>query len=81
MNPMTPAQCRMARSALGISADELADRAGIAVNTVRRFEKNLVCNTSTVAALSDALKSLGVLFREDETAEWVGLKLARLALN
>ena len=71
---ITPAQCRMARGALSISAAELADRASIAVNTVRRFEKGLPCSTATVEILHDLLKLHGIVFRSDEQADWIGFK-------
>jgi transcriptional regulator with XRE-family HTH domain len=35
---MTAVQCRMARASLGWSAQELAKKAGVGLNTVNRFE-------------------------------------------
>jgi len=59
---MTPEQLRMARAALNWSADDLAARAGVAVNTVRRIEKGHGALFETMEKLRRALEDGGVEF-------------------
>lgn len=56
-------QCRMARAALGWSAQELATKAGVGLNTVNRFESG-ACRPRgvTIDALRCALEAAGVEF-------------------
>jgi transcriptional regulator with XRE-family HTH domain len=63
---ITPAQCRMARSALRWKAQDLADRAHVSRNTVTRFElEQGPPNESTMVLLRQALEAAGVEFRPD----------------
>jgi transcriptional regulator with XRE-family HTH domain len=60
---MTGGQCRMARAALGWSAQELATKAGVGLNTVNRFESGACQPRSvTLEALRGALEAAGVEF-------------------
>lgn len=60
---MTPIQCRMARAALGWTANELAKRAEVGVSTVNRFETDQGAPIpATIAAIRTALDSAGVEF-------------------
>ncbi len=59
---MTPAQCRMARGALSWSLKDLAERAGVGINTVSRLEGGAETLTGTVAKLRAAFESAGVEF-------------------
>lgn len=62
---ITAAQLRAARALLGISAETLADMAGIGVATVRRSEVGkgeIGASQSRAQALRDALESKGVRF-------------------
>jgi transcriptional regulator with XRE-family HTH domain len=52
----------MARTALNISNGDLASRAGVAVNTVSRFETGHNVWVSTANAIREALEALGVVF-------------------
>ena len=49
---ITPSQVRMARAALGWGVRELAEKAGVAVNTVSRFENDFGAMVETLAANS-----------------------------
>ena len=55
-------QCRAARALLGWSAQELADRAGIGVATVRRFESANAVADSSITTMAAALAEGGVTF-------------------
>ena len=56
-------QIRAARGLLGWSRAELADRSGVARNTLQRLEDGLVSpRSSTLEALRDALAEAGVMF-------------------
>lgn len=59
---MLPEQCRMARSALSWSAAELAQRAGIATNTVRRFESGENAGSNTIERLRAVFENNGIRF-------------------
>lgn len=60
---ITATQTKMARAALGWSADDLADRAGIGINTVLRFETNKqVPRRATLAVIRQAFENAGIQF-------------------
>lgn len=62
---ITSQQIRASRSALKISADELAKRAGIASKTIRRIEAQEGLPESTLATIrkiKEALESAGIEF-------------------
>jgi len=59
---MTPVQMKMARAALGLGVRELAEKAGVAANTVTRIENGSDAKQSTIAALRGALEKSGVEF-------------------
>ena len=64
--PMTPTQCKMARVALGWSARDLAQRARVGVNTVKRFESGKPANVSTVTLIEQAFEAAGIEFTNGE---------------
>ncbi|WP_328286678.1 helix-turn-helix domain-containing protein [Paracoccus aminophilus] len=74
---MTPAQLRMARSALQLGVRELAELAGISFTTVSRFETGKSgLQHSTAEALRKALEARGIQFLEGgQVAEGVGVSL------
>jgi transcriptional regulator with XRE-family HTH domain len=75
---MTPVQMRMARAALGLGVRELAEKAGVAANTVTRIENGADAKQSTIAALRAALEKAGVEFiDEDGGGPGVRLKLKK----
>jgi predicted transcriptional regulator len=59
-------QLRAARSLLGLEQIELADKAGVGVNTIRRMEAcgddPIGGNESTRAKITEALEKLGAEF-------------------
>ena len=72
---MQSSQCRMARAALKISVRELAKMAGVAANTVTRFETGKSRGyADTVAKLQKALEVAGVEFI-DENGGGPGVRL------
>ena len=60
--PMTPTQSKMARAALGWSARDLAQRARVGVNTVKRFENGKPVNVSTLTLIQQAFEQAGIEF-------------------
>ena len=52
----------MARAALGWTLKDLADRAGINVNTISRYEAGSEILTGTMQKIDDVLRSEGVVF-------------------
>lgn len=59
---MTVTQCKMARAGLGWSAGELAGKAGLARETVSRFEAGGKMSEASIAALRKALEGAGADF-------------------
>lgn len=59
---MNAAQCRAARALLNLSAQELATRAGVGVNTITRFEGGSGAQTRTVDKIKATLETAGILF-------------------
>ena len=59
---MLPAQCKMARAALGLSVRELAELADLSADTVTRFEAGEAVKPRTVGAIQQALEAAGVEF-------------------
>ena len=59
---ITPAQVRMARAALGWGVRQLSTKAGVATNTVSRFENGFGAMVETVARIQSALENAGMIF-------------------
>ena len=59
---MKAIQSRMARAALGWTTQNLADEAGVGVNTVVRFESGEDARMSSVDKIRQALEKAGVIF-------------------
>jgi transcriptional regulator with XRE-family HTH domain len=62
---MQSIQCRIARAALGWSTQKLAEKAGVGVNTVNRFEAGQDARVSSVDKMRAALQNAGVDFIEE----------------
>lgn len=63
MPALTALQLRLARCALGLSVRELAETAGVAPNTITRFELGRGgLQTSSLVKLQDVLEGRGVVF-------------------
>lgn len=68
----------MARALLGWTQRVLADRAAVALNTVRHFEKGTVVpRRSTLAAIESALVRGGIEFLHPDDFEGEGARFAR----
>lgn len=59
---MSPEQSRAARGILGWSVRDLADKAGVGVNTVSRFENSGEAMHSTVTKMQAAMEAAGAIF-------------------
>jgi len=63
---MSPEQCKAARAMIGLSQDQLAKAAGVAVSTIIPYEQNQRAPyVSTVRKLRTALETAGVEFIEE----------------
>jgi transcriptional regulator with XRE-family HTH domain len=56
----------MARAALGWTTADLAKRARVGANTVRRFENGRPVNVSSLTLIQQALEAAGVEFTNGE---------------
>ena len=76
---ITGSQLRAARGLLNLSVSEMADRTGLAINTIRRAEGTNGASPITAAnlkLLTDAFDAAGVLFiPADELGPGVRLKM------
>ena len=59
---LTRNQLKMARAALGLGVRELGDRAGIAGNTINRFENGADIRLSTLTKIQNVLEAAGIEF-------------------
>jgi transcriptional regulator with XRE-family HTH domain len=59
---LTAVQSKMARVALGLTGKQLADAAGVSLNTINRLEAGEDLKEATVAAIRAALEAAGVEF-------------------
>jgi DNA-binding XRE family transcriptional regulator len=69
-----PEQCRMARAALHWTVQHLAQKAGLAENTVVAFEAGRSVRESSVYRIKDACEKAGVGFTQ--AADGVSVKIA-----
>ncbi len=77
---MNPTQCRMARAALGLSIDSLAEAAGVRPMTLSNFERGGNCYASTIDKIRRALEDRGAAFvaaGEASLAGGAGVRLSR----
>lgn len=74
---MTPAQLRMARSALKIGVRELAEMADVTTATITRYENERGgLNQTTVGKLRTALEAAGITFLDEgDTSNGYGVAL------
>ena len=63
---MRPVHLRMARAALRWSLKDLADKAGVNMNTISRYEAGYEILTGTMQKIENALKSEGVVFIDED---------------
>ena len=74
---ITRSQVRMARAALGWGVRDLGNQAGIAPNTVSRFEKGLGTNVSTLRQIQSALEKAGIMFIPADSMAGPGIRLTK----
>jgi len=74
---ITRVQIRMARAALGWGVRDLADRAGLAPNTVSRFENGRDARVDTLAQMQDVLERAGIIFVPADDAGGPGVRLRK----
>lgn len=75
------AQIRAARALLGWNQEELADRAGIGIATIRRLEVlsgSITGNISTETSIRSALEKAGIQFIEPDGQGGIGVRHADL---
>jgi transcriptional regulator with XRE-family HTH domain len=72
---ITRSQVRMARAALGWGVRDLADRSGLAPNTVSRFENGLGTNVTTLKQIQSALEEAGIVFIPGDVTAGPGVRL------
>jgi transcriptional regulator with XRE-family HTH domain len=72
---ITRSQVRMARAALGWNVRDLGNHAGIAANTVSRFENGLGTNLTTLKQIQLALENAGIIFIPGDSAAGPGVRL------
>ena len=65
----------MARAALGWGVRDLADRAGLAPNTVSRFENGLGTNVTTLRQIQSVLEEAGIVFIAGDGTAGPGIRL------
>jgi transcriptional regulator with XRE-family HTH domain len=68
-------QVRMARAALGWGVRDLAKKAGIAANTVSRYENGSGATVATVEAMRKVLEDAGVIFVPADETGGPGVRL------
>jgi transcriptional regulator with XRE-family HTH domain len=66
----------MARAALDWTAQELADKAGVAVNTIRRIEGGSETMVGTLTKIQSVLEAAGIVFIA-ENGGGPGVRFAR----
>jgi transcriptional regulator with XRE-family HTH domain len=64
---ITPAQCRGARGMLDWTARQLAERAGVSLPTVTRFESGRKIQALTRKAILEAIECGGIVIVDDRT--------------
>ena len=76
---MTPLQCRLARTGLGLAVRDVAFLAGVAAETMTRIEKGESVRISTIEKVANVYKFLGVIFIDDAEKPGIMIDLARLS--
>jgi len=74
---ITRSQVRMARAALGWGVRDLGKRAGVAANTVSRFENGMGTTVATLTQIQLALEREGVIFIPADDTGGPGVRLRK----
>jgi transcriptional regulator with XRE-family HTH domain len=75
-----PIQISAARVLLGISQQELASAASVALGTVKRIEaarEELTGNVQTIGRIQRALEAAGIMFIEQDGGNGPGVRLRK----
>ena len=74
---MLALQCKLARLALGLRTNDLAELVGMSPNAIHRLEKGEELKASTVSTIRTALEQAGVVFiaADEEAGPGVRLKV------
>ena len=72
---ITRSQLRMARAALGWGVRELGRRAGVAGNTVSRYENGMGTTVATLAQIQRVLEREGIVFIPADGTAGPGVRL------
>jgi transcriptional regulator with XRE-family HTH domain len=72
---ISPIQVRMARAALGWGVRELGMKAGLAANTVSRFENGGGAMVETLRQIQAALERAGIIFVSADQQGGPGVRL------
>ena len=72
---ITREQVRMARAALGWGVRDLAKEAGIAANTVSRFENGSGARPETLKLIQQALEKAGIVFIPPDGRNGSGVRI------
>lgn len=73
---MKAIQCRMARAATGMGVRELADKAGVAISSVSRFEAGGNTTVTNLEKMRTALVDAGAVLDDRDGLLWVGVNPA-----
>jgi transcriptional regulator with XRE-family HTH domain len=71
----------MARAALGWGVRDLAKRAGVAANTVSRFENDFGAMVETLVRIQEALEVAGIVFISADQQGGPGVRLRDVPQN
>jgi transcriptional regulator with XRE-family HTH domain len=77
---MIGAQCRAGRGLINMTIKELAARAGVATDTIVRFENGDGLHQRTGIAIREALEDAGVVFT-DENGGGPGVRLRKAVVK
>jgi transcriptional regulator with XRE-family HTH domain len=72
---ITRSQLRMARAAVGWGVRELGERAGVAGNTVSRYENGMGTTVATLSQVQRVLEEEGVIFIPADDTAGPGVRL------
>ncbi len=72
---ITRSQICMARAALGWGVRDLGKRAGVAANTVSRFENGMGTTVATLEQIQAALENAGIIFIAADDYAGPGVRL------
>jgi len=73
---LTPIQCKMARTATGLSVRKLGEITGLAFTTINRYENTGKATVTTVEIIRKALEAAGAEFIP-ENGGGVGVRLKK----